>query len=128
MLKEDCVSYETAKLLKEKGFDAYTEHNMWYVVEEFSTGCHWNSCTYKVGDITREYDKECCIVIPTLQMAMKWLREVHNIDVTITPDRKENYTAMVFVNKELPFTTIGSFKTHEVACDAAIKYCIENLI
>lgn len=81
MITENYVSFEVAKLLKEKGFYAHTEHNMWYVVEEFSTGCHWNSCTYKVGDITREYDKKCCIDMPTLQMAMKWLREVHNISV-----------------------------------------------
>ena len=70
-ITEDYVSFKVAKLLKEKGFDADTEHDMWYVVEKFSTGCQWNSCTYKVGDITREYDGKCCIAMPTLQMAMK---------------------------------------------------------
>ncbi len=128
MITEDRVTFEIAKLLRDKGFPQNIEHDEWYVVKEFSTGCHWNSCTYKVGDITREYDKKCCIVMPTLQMAMKWLREVHNIDITITPDHKENYTAMIFLNKELPFTEIGSFKTYEAACEAAIKYALENLI
>ena len=39
-ITEDYCNFEIAKLLKEKGFDADTEHNMWYVVEKFSTGCH----------------------------------------------------------------------------------------
>ena len=29
MIKEDYVSFETAKLLKEKGFDWTTEHKIW---------------------------------------------------------------------------------------------------
>lgn len=83
MITENYVSFETAKLLKENGFSENTEHEIWYVIKQFSTGCHWNSCTYKVGDITREYDDACCISMPTHQMAMKWLREVHNILIVV---------------------------------------------
>jgi len=151
MIKEDYVSFETAKLLKEKGFDADTEHNMWYVVEKFSTGCHWNSCTYKVGDITREYDEKCCIVMPTLQMVMKWLREVHSCYI-VTYWEFKNYDENgnpVFkdiiwsYNIAIPkynsarrgdgdYFDIESEKedytTYEEVCEAAIKYCLENLI
>ena len=48
MITEDYVSFEIAKLLKEKGFCENTEHEIWYVIKQFSTGCHWNSCTYKI--------------------------------------------------------------------------------
>ena len=109
MITEDRVTFEIAKLLEEKGFDFFGEPT------------DTNSKLKKCGN-------DEIITAPTIHMVLKWLREVHNIDVTITPDRKENYTAMIFVNKELPFTSIGSFQTYEKACEAAIKYILENLI
>ena len=130
MITEDYVSFEVAKLLKKKGFDADTEHEMWYVVEKFSTGCHWNSCTYKVGDITREYDEKCCIVMPTLQMAMKWLREVHNIFIQVELYSKYNdYWFELFQNTHrLMVEKREVYNSYEEAVEAAIKYCLENLI
>ena len=121
MITEDYVNKEIALLLREKRFDELTLY-------------HYNGDN-KEHTHTIDYDllknselKEFCSAAPTIQMAMKWLREVHNIDITITPDYKENYTAMIFVNRELPFTEIGSFKTYKAACEAAIKYALENLI
>ena len=141
-MNEDYVSFETAKLLKEKGFDVETEHELWYVVEKFSTGCHWNSCTYKVGDITREYDEKYCIAMPTLQMAMKWLRIEHNIHIEILMtnhsiserfDIPKYYWVAVNAKtcKWITESTVYSakqFDTNEEACEEAIKYCLENLI
>lgn len=129
MITEDYVSFEVAKLLKEKGFDVETEHDMWYVVEKFSTGCHWNSCTYKVGDITREYDEKCCIAMPTLQMAMKWLREVYKC-LIVVGNKNGNYLYLI---KDLKANTdLGisndEYIHYDEACEAAIKYCLENLI
>jgi hypothetical protein len=129
MVTEDFVSFETAKLLKEKDFDVETEHDMWYVVEKFSTGCHWNSCTYKVGDITREYDEKCCIAMPTLQMAMKWLRDVHNLLIVI--DKGENFYAWQLEDNEngsYVGEVVGECSSYEEACEEGIKYCLKNLI
>ena len=122
-ITEDYVSFETAKLLKEKGFNVETEHRMWYVVKQFSTGCHWNSCTYKVGGITREYNDDCCIPMPTLQMAMKWLREVHDIKIMIRP-----YVDGTYSYEILNGFWYVNFDSYEDAVEAAIKYCLENLI
>ena len=101
-ITEDYVSFETAKLLKEKGFSENTEHEIWYVIKQFSTGCHWNSCTYKVGDTTREYDDDCCIPMPTLQMAMKWLREVHNLFIQpeITPWPRKGFFGNIYLYRK----------------------------
>lgn len=69
MITEDYVSFETAKLLKEKGFN----EDSWF---------HYDND----GDIvTRGYRLNRPDDIPawTHQMAMKWLREVHNIDIVI---------------------------------------------
>ena len=132
-ITEDYVSFETAKLLKEKGFDEETEHELWYVTKSFSTGCHWNYCTYKVGDITREYDEKYCIVMPTTQMAMKWLREVHNIVINIgwgeVFEDKFQWWCIILNHKDGSILRESEYyTTYEQACEAAIKYCLENLI
>ena len=67
MITEDYVSFEIAKLLKEKGFDEYCGYYD-------KTGEYWDYKTFNhKGD---EY-----ISAPTLQMAMKWLRKVHNLSI-----------------------------------------------
>ena len=72
MITEDYVSFETAKLLKEKGFDEATIG--YYPIigkakETFHKGAayRWN------------YFSDRGIAAPTLQMALKWIQEAHNI-------------------------------------------------
>ena len=68
MIAEDYVSFGMAKLLKEKGFDTQS-----YASIKVFCG---NNTYYELNGewITPEEDT----IIPTLQMAMKWLREVYN--------------------------------------------------
>ena len=68
MITEDYVSPETAKLLKEKGFN-------WEVHRSYLV----NDNVFIPGDINDVPLRKDAIRIPTLQMAMKWLREVHKI-------------------------------------------------
>lgn len=137
MIKDEYVSYKTAKLLKEKGFDAETEHEMWYVCKKYSTGVPWNAIDYKVGDITREYADGHVIPMPTQQMAMRWLREVHKIEVRVDYDRdKSSWWGATYPmdlnpdddieQKALAFDYKG--KTYEEAAEAGIIYTLENLI
>jgi hypothetical protein len=133
-IQEDYVSFESAKLLKEKGFDWPTEHKLWYVIKEFSTGCHWNSCTHKVGDITREYDEKYCISMPTIQMVMKWLREEKGIAIipvisSVLDNEKFLWDIKIVVAKTYDTYSQGwVYEKQEAACETAIKYCLENLI
>ena len=71
---------------------------------------------------------------PTLQMAMKWLREVHRLDMDISI---EYTTEKVYYYSILKRTAIRdidclhsetNFESYEEAAKAAIKYCLENLI
>ena len=82
MIKEDYVSFETAKLLKEKGFDESTS----MVYMSYGDLCKLNRYdsirNSNYNDITKNYFE---YTAPTHQMAMKWLREVHNILITIIP-------------------------------------------
>ena len=127
MIQEDYVGFEIAKLLKEKGFDEpcfrYAESKEIY-----------ESGDWYVGNVTGG-----CIGVPTLQMAMKWLREVHKIHISVEMgfdvDNHQYYffapSVCRFSDKsgeyENPFGE-KEFDTYEQACEAAIKYCLENLI
>ena len=126
--KEAYVSFETAKLLKEKGFD----ENTLMVYMSYGDLCKCNRYdsirNSNYNDITKNYF-EC--TAPTLQMAMKWLREVHNIDICVFPYQTDyisySYKVKIYKNKEI-YLTITDSKTYEEAVEAALKYCLENLI
>ena len=122
MIQEDYVSFETAKLLKEKGFDESV--NRFY---ETSTG--------QPSLVRSEYCRNSYTIsyaAPTLQMAMKWLREkgiVITIDYNDDSDCEDNerYGFSVYWNS-LKKVDLATYTTYEEACEAAIKYCLINLV
>ena len=132
MITEDYVSFETAKLLKEKRFDErclyYYEDNTSYnnVVIKFSSW--FDNKKYSNSEIGRRY------TAPTLQMAMKWLREVYKIfiEISVSIDLNGNYHYSYFIlNRECKYIRKGytDFNwNYEQACEAALKYCLENII
>ena len=127
-ITEDYVSFEVAKLLKEKGFDegcyAYWHENENRLI--ISQSIH------AIQNVTNP----CFFgpAAPTLQMAMKWLREVHNLHIEIVRGPKGYHIFIVtiplgvvkFLTREIVGTTYVD--SHEEAAEAAIKYCLENLI
>ena len=130
-ITEDYVSSEIAELLKEKGFEEECVYFYdWDEEDEIYRICsNGGSCNSK------EYPTY--FSMPTLQMAMKWLREKHNlfIQVTIVP-----HTTITMEQKYYLFSIhkdrrrlrrddvpINYYNTYEEACEAAIKYCLENL-
>ena len=127
MITEDYVSFKIAKLLKEKGF--YTPYCYSYYFPELKskTPCITNRV------IPNDTDK---YLAPTLQMALKWLREVHNIEINVSmsalnSDNSREYMFNIFFTNERylePSKTKTGFKCYEKAVEAAIKYCLTNLI
>ena len=127
MITEDYVSFETAKLLKEKGFDEK---------------CHmcWDEVT-KTMESADEYATNSellatYISAPTLQMAMKWLREVHGlfIGTVFQPEclfKEDKWFWKWNISDKghkLTLVEFGESDTYEEACESAIKYCLENLV
>ena len=137
MVQEAFVSFETAKLLKGKGFDE--KCLMAYIDGELFN--------YYDSDFPSEYelknDGSEVIDAPTQQMAMRWLREGKGLVILI------DYNRLLY--GPIPYyfhiyTTSGDnggresnlapidpyyhykYKTYEEACEASIKYCLENLI
>ena len=105
-IKEDYCSKEIYRLLIEKGFD---------------------------GEIHTSYDEEGYTQASiTLQMAMKWLREVHNICIVVSSSMFwGKYNVSIYKKgNDYPFGFDGDslIPSYEEACEAAIKYCLENFI
>jgi Fe-S cluster assembly iron-binding protein IscA len=116
MIQEAYVSFEVAKLLKEKGMDK---------------SCFKHYVQKNNNDGTSE-----AVTVCTLQMAMAWLREVHNICIIIEPHtydciNKKNTSYVYslwqgdnyYENPELK-----SYLSYEEAVEAALKYVLKNLI
>ena len=131
MITEDYVSFETAKLLKEKGFDEGCS----FVINAKSKGIMPVSWPTTNSDI--EDEKASLIALPTIQMAMKWLRKVHNL--CIEPYRTA--AGYLYTISTIPYGSCkanpkeggddedsGQWTTYEGAVEAAIKYCLEDLI
>ena len=144
MVTEDYVSFETAKLLKEKGFDGDT--NCYYIEGSVEKNTYYSPI--RQNHNKRITNNEFGIDInvssgkmsaPTIQMAMKWLREVHMIGVfpstyafTVGENGSAKHvygTAIINLNThELMTNDLMPMPTYEDATEAAIKYCLENLI
>ena len=143
MINEDYCSYEVAKLLEDNGFPI-GEHLLMYVNKDGKLMTDHQACLTMTND---EYRKFFDNYIPTVTqaLAMKWLREKHNIHISANPivdyvedadGRKymENvYWAFDFMNSESgEFIETPNndyqFGTYEEAVEAALKYSLENLI
>ena len=73
MITEDYISFEPAKLLKEKGFDEKCR-TYYKVFPESRIAAIYHSSENR--GVSEDDPNE--ILCPTLQMAMKWLREAHD--------------------------------------------------
>ena len=125
MIVENYVSFETAKLLKEKGFDVETRG--YYPIKGDATGRLF-------ANSSSEYDhnhSQVQISAPALQMAMKWLREEKHIFIELSVDTmiKGAFTWKLFEYPSLEIMPYDGWEyTYEEACEEAIRYCLENLV
>ena len=135
MITEDHVSFETAKLLKEKGFDEPC------ALSEFDCDAYkkWAETAPRPITLDAESEKPFRYPVPSIYVAMKWLREVHDIfiainivpNTTVTMEQRyyffKPYKNRRIYNFPLDYS-VQLYETYEQACEAAIKYCLENLI
>ena len=127
MVEELYVSFETAKLLKEKGFDEscryyYVNNGNLMFTEEYLHNSEIKYGTYP----------SCVCTAPTQQMAMCWLREVHNISIELWTYKGKWCVNLARISDGVDiyveeFDT-NEYSTYEEAAEAGIKYCLENLI
>lgn len=121
MIKKDYVSRETYNLLKEKGYDG-----------EFKTCYDIEGYAYHAIHL---YD------------AIKWFRKTYNFNISISIGTDGSSDADGKIVEEWSFwtylieSTYGNviydacaqfdpveYQSYEESCEAAIKYCLENLV
>ena len=128
-ITEDYCSYEVAKLLKGKGFD-------WecisYYVDDEPDDIKYSFC----GETNSIWESRCCSA-PTLQMAMKWLREVHNMYYEIQlllGEKAEKYGGLQLGIYQLNSSEAYVWKdwiyadTYVELYENYIKSCLKHLI
>lgn len=129
-ITEDYVSYETAKLLKEKGFEYDPDESYWLI--DANNKMYWVSRigAYDYVDVpTESFQRpKNGYRLVTQAMAMKWLREVHNIALNVC------YLLGIW-SYSVYRTDVSSsgynsedFDTYEEAAEAGIRFCLENVI
>lgn len=132
MIKEAYVSFETAKLLKEKGFDSdcFVAYNANGNIESAME-------LYGEETITNGECSEGDITAPTQQMAMAWLREKRIIitmdydEYEISDNKKVGYGWNIQkIEKPTEYfkISIHVFDNYEETVEDALKYCLTNLI
>jgi len=115
-MEEKLVSYNTAELLSDKGFDAYTKN---YV----AVGNDYNNIRFGYK-------------APTLSLAQQWLREVHNIHIEVRriypqdwfEDYTPEYTPFVYIkpnNYHLEDTLGDEYDTYEGALERGIDVALK---
>lgn len=122
-MMEDYVSFENAKLLKEKGFDIPTER--------FYNECGTYCCGASAYNWNDDDDCEDCSR-PTQAMAMKWLREVHNLEIYPYHQYSQDgdkwwFEIVKFPSPVSDYESNAIYATYEEACEAAIKYCLKMI-
>ena len=151
MNKEEYVDFDTAKLLKEKGFDWKTDF-VWY--EHLPPSIDWrNKANQQAMDYFyfnetiehhsyyRNCDKKPSYIsgdiysAPTQQMACRWLYEEKGFYIAILPCEKGFY-AMIYhtgVSRHLEYLSLVQDKEHDnptpqQAIESALQYCLTKLI
>ena len=136
MITEDYVSFETAKLLKDKGFDWL--ESPFYSEQDRDEWRKNNSYTVPNEEYSPElpFDSETLTLVAphvSIQIVMKWLREVHRLSIELLfdwglDDELWWYVDVCKIKKNGLIDTLTGYDSYEEACEAAIKYCLENLI
>lgn len=143
MITEDYVSFEIAKVLKDKGFDEdcrafYKEWDGEIILYPCTPSHLFEYCCNSMLEKFND-SEETNTAAPTLQMTTKWLREVHNLHCAVDYDFVLGWYCQITSLKETveydyeemkhyhPDKDNG-FSSPEEAYEVAIKYCLQNLI
>lgn len=114
MITEDYVSFEVAKLLKEKGFNCITYFG--YRPNGAIFVGHWEN-----------WENGAAYPKTTLQMAKKWLRKVHHIYISISfEDNNRIYHSIKKDNKTI--YQVDTPKSYEEIIEEDLIYYLKYLI
>jgi hypothetical protein len=137
-MKEELISFETAKLAKEKGFTVET-------IEDVNNRIYWEKHPKYANK--EQYYKEYCDLdelltyeehedngkpysAPTQSLLQRWLREEHKIEVSISWEQNMNWfysimwlwgtNAMITLELDDINNTKSGYKTYEEALEQGL--------
>lgn len=134
-MKEAYVSYEVAKLLKEKGFDWECSTYL-YTINVYNYGDE--PCRFQINDSKNSELASDKMTAPTQQMACDWLRKEHEIDIIpiIRHSLKyaqespfRDYACRVYdCDGNIVLSATKWYSRYENAVEAALQYVLTKLI
>ena len=124
MIEESYVSFDTARMLKEAGFEANLKTR--YVEEEKDEWAFWESGT-KRSDYNYFDDTISC---PTQALAARWLREVYNVAIySLYDDDMEQWFYVVDAFTKNPvingFQSSSEYDDYESAFEDGLREAIK---
>ena len=124
MIEESYVSFDTARMLKEAGFEANLKTR--YVEEEKDEWAFWESGT-KRSDYNYFDDTISC---PTQALAARWLREVYNVAIySLYDDDMEQWFYVVDAFTKNPvingFQSGSEYDDYESAFEDGLREAIK---
>lgn len=125
-MKEQLINIETAKLAKEKGFDAPCAHGYNDLEEEnseYGLVRNWNHAYDNTSPKLTNKELKRAFTAPTQSLLQKWLREKHNIHIAIGRDyEKGNYSYEYFIDKNNQLFGLSSYEEAlEIGLQEALK-------
>lgn len=136
MIHDEIVTYEVAKLAKEKGFPQHIGNDAYVVENEYDVEYEVGSC-YPIQFIP---DYLPTITAPTQSLLQRWLREEKSVNISIDSEEDfggENliYEWQASHKKYIadgsfilnPVSDMEFYSTYEKALEYALKYALENL-
>ena len=125
MIEEQFVSFDTAKLLKEAGFDLscrgvyVTDRTGYYEFREYDNKQTTDDLCWNTEDgFQYEY------LAPTQALAAKWLRDVHRIDIVIDVIDEKDYCCDIFQNKQRKSIAESVKQSFEEVLEDGLKYAL----
>jgi hypothetical protein len=113
-MKDELITFETAKLAKEKGFD-WSVVRYWFP-PDINDKCYWE------WNSPKDYNKlKEAVSIPTQSLLQKWLREVHKIHITIHPYAVGDLYFAEWVKTEGMEYEESGFISYELALEFALQ-------
>lgn len=124
-IEEQFVSFDTAKLLKDAGFDIpcrgvyVTDRTGYYEFREYDNKQTTDDLCWNADDgFQYEY------LAPTQSLAAKWLRDVHKIDIVVDVIDEKDYCCDIFQNKQRKSIAESVKQSFEEVLEDGLKYAL----
>ena len=121
-LKERLISFETAKLAKEKGFD---EEVLNHYSQEDCAGKQYNEFQDDIKNSEAEHFEYSA---PTQSLLQKWLREKHGIKLWMSPVGEEGelyHIEDITKNNLSLWGDLNSYETYEEALEVGLQEALK---